>query len=239
MAWPDKKAHFMQIVRTQQTLADQVYEAILAWIEDGRYGPDDRLIQEEIAEKLGVSRQPVQQALLLLRNKGVLINAPGRGLMIAPLDEDKVRDMYEIRASLDALASGKAAERGAARARAEGMAIIERGWQAVKSNVISELIAADMDFHHFVYELSGNQMIVETVAPNWTYLRRVIGEALTNGVSASEVWKQHEEIMQAIADGDIEKAKQLTYRHIELAGTKVIEKLSEEASDDKKMKTVG
>lgn len=222
----------MQIVRTQQTLADQVYEAILAWIEDGRYGADDRLIQEEIAEKLGVSRQPVQQALLLLRNKGVLINAPGRGLMVAPLDQDKVRDMYEIRASLDALASGKAAERGAERARAEGMAIIERGWQAVKSNVISELIAADMDFHHFVYELSGNRMVVETVDPNWSYLRRVMGEVLMMGLSATEIWKQHEAIMKAIADGDAELARRLAQDHIELAGNMVISKLSEEGKHD-------
>ena len=62
----------MQIIRSQPSLVDQVYEAILGWIEDGRYGKDARLIQEEIAETLGVSRQPVQQALLLLRNMGIL-----------------------------------------------------------------------------------------------------------------------------------------------------------------------
>lgn len=224
----------MQIVRAQQSLVDQVYEAILAWIEDGRYGADARLIQEEIAETLGVSRQPVQQALLLLRNKGVLINAPGRGLMVAPLDADKVRDMYEIRASLDALASGKAAERGAARARAEGAAIIGRGWQAVKSNVISELIAADMDFHHFVYELSGNQMVVETVSPHWAYLRRVMGEVLLMGMSTTDIWKQHEAIMQAIADGDADSARRLAQYHIELAGTKVLDKLVNEDNDQRK-----
>ena len=222
----------MQIIRTQQTLTDQVYEAILAWIEDGRYGADSRLIQEEIAETLGVSRQPVQQALLLLRNKGVLINAPGRGLMVAPLDQDKVRDMYEIRASLDALASAKAAERGAVRARSEGPAIIERGWQAVKSNVISELIAADMDFHHFVYELSGNQMIVETVAPNWAYLRRVMGEVLVMGMSTTDIWKQHEAIMNAIADGDVDKARMLAQQHIDVAGAMVLEELAKEDNKD-------
>ncbi len=225
----------MQIIRSQPSLVDQVYEAILGWIEDGRFGEDARLIQEEIAETLGVSRQPVQQALLLLRNMGVLINAPGRGLMVAPLESDKVRDMYEIRASLDALASGMAAERGAERARSEGKAIIDRGRKAVASGVNSELVSADMDFHHFIYELSGNRMVAETVEPHWAYLRRVMGEVLLMGASAQEIWDQHAAIMQAIADGDAERAQLLAKEHIEHAGEMVLDRLNAANSDDKDM----
>ena len=224
----------MQIIRSQPSLVDQVYEAILGWIEDGKYGKDARLIQEEIAETLGVSRQPVQQALLLLRNMGVLINAPGRGLMVAPLEKAKVRDMYEIRASLDALASGMAAERGAERARTEGKAIIDRGWKAVESKVISELVSADMDFHHFIYELSGNRMVAETVEPHWAYLRRVMGEVLVMGASAKEIWEQHAAIMQAIADGDAERAQLIAKEHIDHAGTMMVESLEGDDDGDEK-----
>ena len=222
----------MQIIRSQPSLVDQVYEAILGWIEDGRYGKDARLIQEEIAETLGVSRQPVQQALLLLRNMGILINAPGRGLMVAPLESDKVRDMYEIRSSLDVLASGRAAERGAERAKSEGKAIIDRGLKAAESKVISELVLADMDFHHFIYELSGNRMVAETVEPNWAYLRRVMGEVLIMGVSAQEIWAQHAAIMQAIADGDAERAQRLAKEHIDHAGEMVLDSLKNASADD-------
>ena len=222
----------MQIIRSQPSLVDQVYEAILGWIEDGRYGKDARLIQEEIAETLGVSRQPVQQTLLLLRNMGILINAPGRGLMVAPLESDKVRDMYEIRSSLDVLASGRAAERGAERAKSEGKAIIDRGLQAAESKVISELVLADMDFHHFIYELSGNRMVAETVEPNWAYLRRVMGEVLIMGVSAQEIWAQHAAIMQAIADGDAERAQRLAKEHIDHAGEMVLDSLKNASADD-------
>jgi DNA-binding GntR family transcriptional regulator len=224
----------MQIIRSHPSLVDQVYEAILGWIEDGRYGADARLIQEEIAETLGVSRQPVQQALLLLRNMGVLINAPGRGLMVAPLDSDKVRDMYEIRSSLDALASGMAAERGAERARSEGKAFIERGLKAVESKVISELVSADMAFHHFIYELSGNRMVAETVEPHWAYLRRVMGEVLMMGASAKEIWDQHAAIMQAIADGDSERAQRLAKEHIDHAGEMVLDSLNGASGEDNK-----
>ena len=102
----------MRTLPVQRTLVDQVYESILSEISAGKFGLDTRLIQEELAESLGVSRQPVQQALLLLRSHAILRDAPGRGLMVAPLDADYVRNLYEVRAMLDGLASSNAAERG-------------------------------------------------------------------------------------------------------------------------------
>ena len=70
----------MRTLTPQPTLVDQVYESILTEITEGRLGLDSRLIQEELAETLGVSRQPVQQALLLLRSRGLLRDAPGARL---------------------------------------------------------------------------------------------------------------------------------------------------------------
>ena len=99
----------MRRLQPQPSLVDQVYEAILSDISAGKFTRDARLIQEELAASLGVSRQPVQQALLLLRNHGILRDAPGRGLMVAPLDPEFVRNLYEVRGVLDGLASGKAA----------------------------------------------------------------------------------------------------------------------------------
>ncbi len=218
----------MQISRPQLTLVDQVYEAILSRIETGAYGADARLIQEEIAEALGVSRQPVQQALLLLRNEGVLTSAPGRGLMLAPFDHDKVRNLYEIRASLDALACGKAAERSSARAAAEGPAYIARGWEAVKKKAISELVAADMAFHNFLYELSGNPMIAETASSHWSYLRCVMGAVLMIGLAPVEIWTQHEAIMQAVIDGDSTEAERLARHHINFSAVTVLDNIDNE-----------
>ncbi len=212
----------MQILRSQLTLVDQVYEAILSRIEAGAYGADTRLIQEEIAESLGVSRQPVQQALLLLRNEGVLTNAPGRGLMVSPFDQEKARNLYEIRASLDALACGKASERSSTRAAAVGSGYLERGWQAVKSGSISELVAADMAFHHFLYELSGNPMIAETASSHWSYLRCVMGAVLMSGQAPVEIWRHHEAILRAVIDGDVAEAERLARRHINFSASAVL-----------------
>ncbi len=218
----------MPILRPQQTLVEQVYEAILSRISAGVYGLDTRLIQEEIAESLGVSRQPVQQALLLLRNEGILTSAPGRGLIIAPLGADKARDLYEIREILDRFACMKAAERGSARARAEGQGYIDRGWKAVEENSIQDLVMADIDFHHFIYALSGNPMIAETSSPHWAYLRCVMGAVLMNGGTPASIWEQHEAIMQAVKSGDAERAGLLASSHISFASGAVQRKIADD-----------
>ncbi|MCM0044414.1 MAG: GntR family transcriptional regulator [Burkholderiaceae bacterium] len=215
----------MHILRSQPMLVDQVYEAILSRIEAGQYGPDARLVQEEIAEALGVSRQPVQQALLLLRNEGVLISAPGRGLMVAPLDEDKVRHVYEIRASLDALAVVKAAGRADPRAALEGPDYLRRGREAVARQSISNMIAADMAFHHFLYDLSGNPLIAETAAPHWTYLRCVMGAVLMQGESPRDIWAEHEAILDTVIRGDVAEAERLSRAHVFNATASLVHRL--------------
>ena len=80
----------MKVFATQPKLVEQVHEALVSESSARRLKPGERIIQEQIAQVLGVSRQPVQQALLLLRNQGLLRDALGRGLIVAPIDLDQV-----------------------------------------------------------------------------------------------------------------------------------------------------
>lgn len=218
----------MRALSPQPTLVDQVYQAILSEISEGKFGLDSRLIQEEIAESLGVSRQPVQQALLLLRSHGLLRDAPGRGLMVAPLDPEFVRNLYEVRAVLDGLASSKAAERNHETAKREGPAFIARGREAVKSRSIAQMIATDMDFHFFLYGLSNNPLVAEVSGPHWSYLRRVMGEVLMHDVSR-DIWDQHELILDAVIAGDVAEAEILARQHISHASDLLIGNIASHA----------
>ncbi len=219
----------MQPLPSQPTLVDQVYEAILSEISAGKFGLENRLIQEELAESLGVSRQPVQQALLLLRSQGILRDAPGRGLMVAPLDPQFVRDLYEVRSALDGLASGKAAQRARDGARREGPGFIARGREAVRSGSIARMIATDMDFHFFLYGLSSNPLIAETSSAHWSYLRRVMGEVLLHGKTPTEIWDQHEAILRAVISGDPVEAERLARHHISHTSDTLTARLAEHA----------
>ncbi|MCB1889792.1 MAG: GntR family transcriptional regulator [Rhodocyclaceae bacterium] len=217
----------MKVLEAQPKLVEQVYEAILEEISTGRLSPGERVIQEQLAKELGVSRQPVQQSLLLLRNQGVLQDAPGRGLQVAPLDIDYVRNMYDMRAVLEGLACRLAAENQAKAAKARGPALIRAGKKAVESGSVSGMIAADMAFHNMIYELSGNPLIAPTMESHWTSARRVMGEVLLLDDQPRNVWSQHEAILEAIGNGDGAKAESLARTHISEAAAFMIDKLRE------------
>ncbi|MBV8850575.1 MAG: GntR family transcriptional regulator, partial [Methylobacteriaceae bacterium] len=93
------------LLAVQPSLVDRVVDAIVSEIVDGELPSNTRLIQDELARAYGVSRQPVQQALLLLKNQGLVRDAAGRGLIVSPLDIEFVRNLYEVRAVLDGLAA--------------------------------------------------------------------------------------------------------------------------------------
>src|SRR5579875_3304816 len=121
------------------SLVEQVYDAIVGEIADGTFPPNTRLVQEVLAERYGVSRQPIQQALLLLKSDAIVQYAGRRGLVVAPLDMQIVRDRYQVRASLDALAARLAARRCAAspeiaaQIRRQGEYILQAGFAAVSA----------------------------------------------------------------------------------------------------------
>ena len=231
---PRASAPAMKPLPAAPTLVEQVHDAILAEITSGTLAPGARVIQEQIAAELGVSRQPVQQALLLLRNQGLLHEAPGRGLIVAPLDVAQSRHRYEIRAVMEGLAARNAAERHAADAAREGPALIARGRDAVRRGHVAKMIAADMAFHDFVYRLSDNPLIGEAMSPQWAWTQRVIGEVLAHDEQPRDIWDQHEAILQAIAAGDAKQAETLARRHIVQAADYMLARLEASAPPERR-----
>src|SRR5215475_7683786 len=224
----------MSQVQAQPTLVEQVVNAIVSEIVDGELPANSRLIQDELARAYGVSRQPVQQALLLLRDRGLVREAAGRGLIVSPLDVDFVRNLYEMRAMLDGLAARLAAERGAERARIEGPAYLDAGRAAVESGSLHEQIEADMRFHAFVNELSGNPLIGETTAPHWPYLRRVMGEVLRDDEQMPQmILEEHVAILDAIVAGNGTRAEALSREHILRAANIFVQRLKVQQASEK------
>jgi DNA-binding GntR family transcriptional regulator len=196
------------------SLAEQVRDAVIDEIASGRWPSGSRVIQEQLAQQLGVSRQPVQQALLLLREQGVLRDAPGRGLEVAPLEPDAIEQVYELRAAIEGFAARCAAERSAARAAAEGPAYIAAGRAAVAAGDLVGMVAADQQLHLFLCNLSGNRYVVPTLASHWTPLRRAMAEVLVSDETPRDIWDQHAAILDAVAAGDAEQAETLAREHL-------------------------
>ena len=220
----------MKALALAPNLVEQVRDAILGEIASGQVAPGERIIQEQIAKTLGVSRQPVQQALLLLRNQGVLRDAPGRGLVVAPLEPDQVKHMYDLRAVIEGLACRLAAEHNAERAAKLGPALIDAGRKAVASGSVPKMIAADLKFHEFIYALSGNPLVASAMATHWTHTQRVMGEVLTRDETPRDIWDQHAAIVAAVAQGDSAKAEALARSHIMQAAEFMVARMQGEVT---------
>jgi DNA-binding GntR family transcriptional regulator len=211
----------MQSLQPAPTIVDQVYRTILDAICDGRLPPGERLTQESVAEKLAVSRQPVGQALLLLKQQKFVSEAGRRGLMVAPLDRDFMRSIYELRLGIEPLAATLAARNATDADIARGEAMMAAGKEAVRNNSIAELIGADMRFHMYLYELSRNRLFVELMAELWNHLRRVMREVLQHREYRKAIWVEHEQILRAIARRDGDAAAALVRAHLEHAAINV------------------
>ena len=210
-------------LETSPDLADLVYRVLLDAISSGSLKPGQRLTQEELVEQLAVSRQPVTQALKLLKKDGFVQDAPitgglagrSRGLQVAPLDAHWIAQVYEVRSALDALATRLAASRGTV----IDPALIANGRAAVKRDDIKAMIDADLAFHTALYRAAGNPLIEQSALLHWHHIRRAMGEALQSSLLREPVWDEHEAIANAVNLGDAALAEQLMQRHCSHSST--------------------
>ena len=207
-------------------LVEQVYARLLDAISEGTLPPGERLTQEDLAQRLAVSRQPVLQALRLLKKDGFVEDAPGRGVQVTQLDVGWIARVYQVRASLDALAVRLAAERGA-RLTPQ---VLHQGRLAESGRDVQAMIQADLAFHRAIYDASGNPLIAQSVALHWHHLKRVMGAVLQSSEQRQTVWDEHEAIAQAIAASDVDLAVRLVQEHAREASVQLTARLSEQLS---------
>ena len=204
-------------------LVDQVYRALLDAISDGSLAPGTRVTQEDLAERLAVSRQPVLQALRLLKKDGLLLDAPGRGLLVAPLDAEWIGRVYQVRGALDALAARLAAER---RQKIDPK-LIEQGRRAARGRDIKAMIEADIAFHAAIYAASGNPLIERSAHLHWVHLKRVMGAVLQSAPQRETLWDEHAAIAAAIGAGDAKRATRLVEDHGRQASENLLARLAD------------
>ena len=215
----------MDILVQGPTLIEQTYTSLLAAICDGRLRPGARLNQDDLAGRMRVSRQPVGQALSILKTQGFVRDAGRRGLIVAPLEREFFRSIYELREAIDPTAARLAARRGTRAGAAEGRRLIVAGRSAVKSASIEALITADMQFHMWIYKLAGNPLMVDTMRLYWNHLRRAMAEVLRPAEGRKRVWDEHEAIAKALHERDAAAAERHARRHVRDAAQRVADSI--------------
>lgn len=208
-------------------LIDQVYARILEGITDRTLPPGHRIRQNELAEKLGVSRQPVSHALHLLHRQGLIAESGRKGFEVTQLDPQRIRQVYEVRGAIDALAAGLAA--GRSKSDAAGRVYLEAalgaGRAIDKATSLPTLISLDVDFHRAIYRLSGNPAIEEMIAPQWPHMRRSMATVLAELDYRNLAWDEHKTIAAHILSGNAWAAEASALSHAQSAGRRTEERL--------------
>ena len=208
-------------------LIDQVYARILDGIVDRTLAPGHRIRQNELAEQLGVSRQPVSHALHLLHRQGLVAESGRKGFEVTQLDPVRIRQLYEVRGAIDALAAKLAA--GRVKTDTSGRADLEMalraGRGADRKTPLARLSALDVDFHRAIYRLSGNLAIEEMIGPQWPHMRRSMATVLAELDYRQSAWSEHETIAAHILSGNAKAAEGAALAHAIGAGRMTEERL--------------
>ena len=211
---------------TKTDLVDQVYQAIRKQILSGTLNPKSPLRQEELAEQLGVSRQPVSHALVLLEREGLISDYGRKGKMVAPIVPEQLRNLYQVRGAIDGLAAYLCATRVNNEVRNLLNKLVDQGDAATGNGSIQSLALAGIAFHRALYEQSGNPEIMRLADQSWSHMVRSMHQVLENQSLRSGIWDDHRAIAEAIIDGDPELARARATEHANSAGQMTYQRLT-------------
>ncbi|SED10170.1 DNA-binding transcriptional regulator, GntR family [Amycolatopsis tolypomycina] len=203
-------------VMDRSTLRERVLQALRSAVTSGTYRPGDHLGEVELAERLGVSRGTVREALRHLQQEG-LVRAGMRGMLrVNSLSAEEIRGLFRVRAALEGLAVTEIIEQpGREQAVAALRAAVETLARAGDDFVTR--VEADLGFHLRLCELSGNTMLVES----WRHLEGRIRITIMNrgpeGAPAMMTPTRHAPIIDAIERGDLDKALEVVHEHMAAA----------------------
>lgn len=220
----------MDPIAIKPDLTEQVYTSIRDAICDGQLKPLQRLNQDELAATLQVSRQPVVQAIQLLKSQGFVKDTGRRGVEVTELTASEASHYYSVRGVLDGLAARQAAVRDLAGSEKAGMDIISSGRRACHTGNHHDILSADQQFHQFIYDLSNNPVISKTVTPLWHQLRRIMSATIMTDYPVDLIWDEHHGILQAILDGDPAAAEERARAHVEAGSNRVVSMLQHAAT---------
>lgn len=205
----------MTVGRVHQPLRSLVSDELRRLVVTGELPPGARIVEDRLAERLGVSRNPVREALQALAAEGFVKILPRRGAVVAQISAEQAEDLFDVRTALEPLAARLAARRADEDGIDRLREVLARAREATDLGELDVLAACNTEFHSTVVELSGNDYLGLLVAP---MARRVQWVFRTSAATrAPHSWTEHEELLRAIASGDEDDAEAVARAHVAAA----------------------
>lgn len=196
-------------------LRDVVFNTLRQAILRGELKPGERLMEIQLASRLGVSRTPVREAIRKLELDGLVLVTPRKGAEVAQITEKSLRDVLEVRRSLEELAVRLACERMEPGVLAE-LKEAEEAFEAVLGkDDITGVAEADVAFHAVIYMATDNQRLIQLLNNFREQMYRYRVEYLKRKECHPQLLAEHRDIIHALENGEAQEAARITCQHID------------------------
>ena len=195
------------------TAEEEAYAHILAGIRGGRYAPGSRLVPEEIAAGLGMSRMPVREAFRRLATEGLVVIQPNRGCRVSSLTISDIAEIYEMRAVLEGLAARLAAPRIDKAAMADLQHLLRKMTISEKDGT-EQWLADHYRFHEYLFQLSGRPKLVGQIRTLHAAIEPSLRLYRHHAPKRRSAGEAHKVLLGLLASGDAAAAEQATRDHV-------------------------
>ena len=206
-------------------LRDVIFNTLRDAIIKGELKPGERLMEVHLAEKMGVSRTPVREAIRKLELEGLVDMIPRKGTHVAQLSTKDIIDVLEVRAALDRLATELAAERLSYEAQGKLESILKQFTNFVEKQNTQGAIKKDVEFHDEIYKAAGNSKLFTSASTLREQFQRYRVIYLKDYETYNEVIREHNEIFSALIKKNKELAGNMAVKHIKSQQQAIITKM--------------
>lgn len=205
------------------SLVEVAYQALRSRILENIWPPGHQALEQEIALELQVSRTPVREALIRLRNEGLVQVIPRHGMRVLPVSPTDMREIYQILAALEGVAVELVASRRPSQAELQPLVDASRAMEeALAADNLAAWAAADELFHARLIELSGNRHLQQTVMNYWDRAHRARMFSLRLRPKPVNSTQEHMQLVEYLRAGDVAGATLLNRRHRERASHELL-----------------
>lgn len=195
-------------------LRDVVFQALRQAIITGEFSPGERLMEIKLADKLGVSRTPVREAIRMLELEGLVVMIPRKGAEVARITEKDLRDTLEVRTAIEELS----VELACARIDEEGKEKLKQACIAFKEAIdtkhVQNIVDGDVNFHEVIFEMTKNQRLINIAHNLREQVYRYRVEYVKDFSYHDVLVDEHYAITNAILTNDVTTAKEIMRKHL-------------------------
>ena len=195
-------------------LRDVVYNTLREAILKGELKPGERLMEMHLANKLGVSRTPIREAIRMLELEGLAVTIPRKGAQVAKMTEKDLQDVLEVRDALEGLAVVCACERMSNEQFEDLKAAMKEFVAAIKSNDVRKIAETDEAFHDVIYNAAANPKLQNIINSAREQMYRYRYEYIKDSSVYDQLIEEHNAIIEGFEKRDVSIVSEIIHTHL-------------------------